>query len=176
MKIKAISAIIEWDGTRMVILNPGDEDTVDDAFGWVQVDAGKAIAIEDVLGTLSGVAYVDSTSLEPQPLILSDEDRARLPQLDHDGDGAPGGDTSGDVALYSTNGFTLTDLGGGWWTITGPELESPIKVRTKAKAEELFNQMVAEAAGVAADLGENEDHDGAPGGDTADADEGAPAE
>lgn len=171
MKIKATSAIIEWDGARMVILNPGDEDTVDDAFGQVQVDAGKAINL-DVLGTLSGIEPAESTSLEPQPLAISDAERAHLPQLDHDGDGAPGGDTGDDVALYSTDGFTLTDLGGGWWTITGPGLEQPVKVRTKAKAEEVFNRMVADAAGVAADLGAGE----VTGGDTGDDDDGAPAE
>jgi len=175
MKIKALSTFTAFTG-QMEVFNAGDEGELPDVIAQGYVEGGFAIAIEDVLGTLSGIEPTASTSLEPQPLILSDEDRARLPQLDHDGDGAPGGDTSGDVALYSTNGFTLTDLGGGWWTITGPELESPIKVRTKAKAEELFNQMVAEAAGVAADLGASEGHDGAPGGDTSDADEGAPAE
>lgn len=163
MKIKAVSTIIEWDGARMVILNPGDEDTVDDAFGQVQVDAGKAINL-DVLGTLSGIEPAESTSLEPQPLAISDAERAHLPQLDHDGDGAPGGSTGEDGEPVQAGDFALTEIGGGWWSIAGPGLDKPEKVRTAAAAEARLAELVA-AHDVGGSTGEDGDDDigGAPG-------------
>ncbi|CDO34050.1 hypothetical protein [Novosphingobium sp. KN65.2] len=70
MKIKAITQIIDWDGhdRRAVIINADETDTVSDTFGKMKVDAGQA---EDVDGEY-------------------------LPQLDHDGDGKPGGSTAGE--------------------------------------------------------------------------------
>lgn len=140
MKIKAIGSIIEWDGSRMVILNPGDEDTVDDVFGQTQVDAGKAVAI-------------------------SAGSRTHLPQLDHDGDGAPGGSTGEDVVTGEAAGFVLTEIGGGWWSIAGPGLDKPEKVRTAAAAEARLAELVAEhdAGGSTGEDGDDDDIGGAPG-------------
>ena len=134
MKIKAISTIIEWDGSRMVILNPGDEDVVNDAFGEVQVDAGKAVRID------------------------------ALPQLDHDGDGHPGGSTGEDGEPVQAGDFALTEIGGGWWSIAGPGLDKPEKVRTAAAAEARLAELVA-AHDAGGSTGEDGDDDigGAPG-------------
>jgi hypothetical protein len=66
MKITAISTIIEWDAEagRMVVLNPGESGIVSDSLG----------------RRLLGSAPADG-----------DDGTAPLSQLDHDGDGNPGG-------------------------------------------------------------------------------------
>lgn len=63
MKITAISQIIDWDAERgcSVILNPGETGEIGDRLGQQKIDAGEAEEVD------------------------------ALPQLDHDGDGEPGG-------------------------------------------------------------------------------------
>lgn len=63
MKIKAISLIIAYDCGQIVVLNPGDEGEVSDALALDHIEAGSA-------------ALADAPELS---------------QLDHDGDGEPGG-------------------------------------------------------------------------------------
>lgn len=64
MKIKAEKQIIDFDASerRVVIINKGDTDTVSDGFGQTKIDDSYAVEVID-----------------------------DLPQLDHDGDGEPGG-------------------------------------------------------------------------------------
>lgn len=63
MKITALTQIIGWDAEdhRAVIINAGETDDVSEPFGHAQAEAGAASCVGD------------------------------LPQLDHDGDGYPGG-------------------------------------------------------------------------------------
>lgn len=109
---------------------------------------------------------------EPQPLNLSDEERANLPplgrasgevgraegslaNLDRDGDGHPGGSLPADQDLQEDGGLKLTDKGGGWFHITGADLTDPVKIRGEDAAKARFAEMVA-----AADEGGDEDGEG----------------
>jgi hypothetical protein len=61
MHIKAKSLIVEWDGTRVVVINPGESDELPDAMAQTYIDSGHA------------------------------EPATEKSQLDHDRNGKPGG-------------------------------------------------------------------------------------
>lgn len=55
-----------------------------------------------------------------------------------------------DRAIEAADGFVLTATGGGHYTITGPDLLAPIKVKGRAKAEQRFAEVKGGAAAKAA--------------------------
>lgn len=75
VRIRAIGSIIEWDAeeARMCIANPGDE-----------VETGANLAAAKIV---EGVAELAETG----EALAAPAGKAQLAQLDHDGDGAPGG-------------------------------------------------------------------------------------
>lgn len=47
MKITAIRTVVEYDGAKMVVINPGDSDELPDAIAQQRIDAGDAKAFGD---------------------------------------------------------------------------------------------------------------------------------
>lgn len=65
----------------------------------------------------------------------------RVDPLDRDGNGAAGGSSGADELVSEINGFALWRVGGGWYRITGPGIEEPVKAKGKAAAEEKFGEI-----------------------------------
>lgn len=95
----------------------------------------------------SGDTIVIGADGEASNVDQAEREAAVRPEdpLDHDRNGRAGGDTSDDVVVAQANGFTLTDLGGGYYTVAGPGLADPEKIRGKATAEARFAALSAPA-------------------------------
>lgn len=99
MFIKATKQIIDWDSEAgaSVILNVGDTATLsatmlDRHAG--SYEPAEAPTLADMCAQIVAELDAGDPNGEPEPLALSEDERAALPQLDHDGDGEPGGSTA----------------------------------------------------------------------------------
>lgn len=117
MKITAIQTIIEWDADRgcSCIINPGESGEASDALAKRLIDEGVATELEITANILDEngepINVPETNSLEPAPLKITDAERATLPQLDHDGNGEPGGSEPHEPpALSGKNKADLTAI------------------------------------------------------------------
>jgi hypothetical protein len=107
------------------------------------------------------------------PVDLAAEERPHLPQLDHDGDGHPGGSDGADVLTAEELGIVQTHIGGGYYTIAHPGAAEPEKVKGREAADARFEELLAEARAAAEQPGDD-DGDGEEG-DGDDAEDAPPA-
>ncbi len=96
MFVKATKQIIDWDAEAgaSIILNVGDTATLSDAMlerykG--SYEPAEQPSLADMCAQIVAELDAGDPNGEPEPLAITDDERAALPQLDHDGDGAPGG-------------------------------------------------------------------------------------
>lgn len=139
-RVAAVTAT-RHDGKNMIVLTAGQPVRLAES-SEIWCDERKLLEPKAILVDDDGQPInppLGDPSDEPQPLDLTDEERASLPQLDHDGGSLP------DDSFVFHSEFIMKHVGGGWYEISGPGLEEPVKVQGRVDAEARYDEIVAEA-------------------------------
>lgn len=152
IEVTFLKQTVFHDGTNMQVKKAGDTMPVDRSRVQGFID-GKNIEAPE--GWEADVAEKNSQGVADGGFTTAPSDGSGdddLSQLDHDGDGNPGGSLGDDDQVDARNGFTLTETGGGWWQIEGATLVEPVKVRGEDAARARFVEIA----------GDTDDDEGAP--------------
>lgn len=169
IEVKFLKQTVFHDGTNMQVKKEGETLEIDRARvagfvangsiekpdGWeaevtvkdslAKADGGYTVPASDGSGAEEGgTATFEGPGIGEGEGEGEGEGPGLLPQLDHDGNGAPGGSLGTDVVDTERNGLTLTETGGGWWVIDGGFLVEPVKVRGEEAARAKFAELAGE--------------------------------